>query len=106
MKIDVNYQFVNLDGKVIKEPTTDKKKEGPPFTLRKVCTTILLNPGEEKIKAEDKIERYHLAQKIHQSNGLVDMQAEEVALLKRLIGENYPPLTVGQAYEILDPHKK
>lgn len=106
MKIDVNYQFKTLDGKGIKGPSEDKKKQGLPFTLRKVCVAVLLNPTEDNLKADDKIERYYLAQKIHKSDGLVDLRSEEITLLKELIAVPYPPLTVAQAYEILDPHKK
>lgn len=127
MKIDVNYQFKNLDGEGIKETGgnigniktkldliktwdefkvfRDDIKQGSLFTLKKACVAVLLNPIEGKLKAEEKIERYYLAQKIHQSNGLVDLRPKEITLLQELIAIPYPPLTVAQAYEILDPHE-
>jgi len=120
MKIDVNYKIVTLDGKIIPDlppgtpPLTDDKeiKKYPPFTLRTACVNVLImqernEQGRAKeITAKEKVERYELAKKIHKCEGLVDLQAEEIALLKKLIGAAYPPLTVGQAFEILDPHSE
>ena len=119
MMIDFNYKFVDLDGKNIPSgpPEMERDDDGkmvekkfPPFTLRKACIDVLVmqergDGGRPKeISAEEKVKRYMLAQKIYKSTGLVDLQAEEIALLKKLIGRIYPPITVGQSYEILDPH--
>ena len=125
MKIDFNYKFVNLDGSIIPEaPDTveeidgkpvmkDEKpvmKKSPPFTLKVACCNVLIRQEADErgrpkeIKPEEKIKRYELAKKIYKSTGLIDLQSEEISLLKKLIGRIYPPLTVGQAFEILDPH--
>ncbi len=118
MKIDFNYTFKELDGTAIAErPPEMKQVDGemkevtyPPFTLRKACTNVLVmreadGQGRPKeLSGKDKVERYELAKKIHNSKGLVDLTVEEVALLKELVGRIYPPITVGQAFEILDPH--
>ena len=121
MKIDVNYKFVELDGKTVipEQPPEMKNVDGvmeevihPPFTLRKACTNVLVmrevtKDGRPKeMTGKEKVERYELAKKIHNSTGLVDLQVEEVALLKELIGRIFPPITVGQAFEILDPHSE
>lgn len=121
MKIDFNKKFTELDGTIIPEspPTMEKNDNGemvekkyPPFTLRKACTNVLVmrqadERGREKqLTGKEKVERYELAKKIHNSTGLVDLEAEEIALLKKLIGEIYPPITVGQSFEILDPHSE
>jgi len=132
MKIDFNYKFKNLDGETIREQGSDitiekllsiktweefetfrngLKKGGKPFTLRTASVNVLLMPemngsGRAKeINGEKKLERYQFAKKIHESNGLVDLRSEQITLLKELIGKSYPVLTVGQAYEILDPHE-
>lgn len=119
MKIDFNYQFKTLDGEVIRERPDEEivdkdgkktTKKFPPFTLRKVCENVLLAPntdeaGEPKeINGEEKAKRYDLAKRLYAGIGLVDLRAEEIALLKELIGKMYPTLTSGQAWEILDPH--
>ncbi len=121
MKIDVNYKFVELDGKIIPEQPPEmvkndngemEEKKYPPFTLRKACTNVLVmrevdaQGRPKEMTGKQKVERYELAKKIHNSTGLVDLQAEEIALLKELIGRIFPPITVGQAFEILDPHSE
>lgn len=119
MKIDFNYKFKTLDGEVIPERPDEEivDKEGkkttkkhPPFTLRKVCENVLLMPeidenGEAKeMNGEEKAKRYDLAKRIYTGTGSVDLQVEDIVLLKELIGRHYPTLTSGQAWEILDPH--
>jgi len=130
MKIDFNYRFKNLDGESMKEQgsnlTVEKLlpietweefealrnglKKGKPFTLRTATANVLLmsetdGTGRPKeLNGEEKVKRYALAMKIYKSDGLVDLEVEEIALLKKLIGRAYGPLTVGQAWEVLDPH--
>ena len=44
-----------------------------------------------------------LAQEISRANGTpVDVKTEDIVLLKKLIGELYLPLIVGQAYQLLE----
>jgi len=86
-------------------------KVGSLFTLRKACERALLDTPadpktgrQEQIPADDKLKRWGIAQRIHSSNGVIDLSAEEIVLLKELINKKYPsPLTVAQAYEALDP---
>ena len=125
MKIDFGYQFINFDGSTIPERPDEPvvidgevviengkptMKKSPPFTLRTACVNVLTmrevdDRGKAKeISGKDKVKRYELAKRIYHSKELVDLQAEEIALLKELVGRIYPPITVGQAFEILDPH--
>jgi len=130
MKIDINYKFKTLEGENVKDQASllkvgellaietwegfreyqDKLQEGKPFTLRKACVNVLLmteldGMGRAKeLKGEEKVERYELAQEIHKSGPLIDLQSEDISLLKKLIARAYGPLTVGQAWEVLDPH--
>ena len=86
-------------------------KKGKPFTLRKACVDVLLitelgpNGRPKELDPEKKVERFDLATRIHKSTGLFDMSPEDQVLLKQLIGRAYGPLTVGQAWKILDPHE-
>jgi len=128
MKIDFHYQFKTLAGKVIPEhpdevdPKDKNKitKKYPPFTLKKLCVSVLLNTGTDEIvcpqckhqikkplqlEGEEKAKRFMLATKIYNGDGLVDIDDEQIKLLKKLIGKDYPALTVGQAWQILDPHE-
>ena len=130
MKIDLNYKIRNLEGEFIKDqvadldeagnPKRDKEgfpllKTGKPITLRAVCIRALLNPPARQdpqtgrmmpiqMPAEEKIKRYNLAVEIQKAKNPMELSIDEIKLLKDLIGEKYPPLTVGQAWEILDPH--
>lgn len=127
MKIDFNYKFMNFDGSIIPERPDEPEvvdgkpvikdgkpvmKKSPPFTLRTACVNVLtMREMDERGRAKemsgkDKVKRYELAKKIYKSTGLVDLQSEEITLLKELIGRIYPPITVGQSYEILDPHSE
>lgn len=128
MKIPFNHRFKTLDGKDIPERPEEEvdgkkvKKEIPPFTLKTACVNVLLNPGvdeivcpqcrhqikkPEELTGEEKAGRFILATKIYNgdgSDGLVDIGTKDIELLKNLIAKNYPPLTVGQAWSVLDPH--
>lgn len=131
MKIDVNYKFKDLEGKVVKEqildedekgnPKRDKEgfplvKLGSPLTLRKICIEVLVNPPVDidsqtrrpkEVDSEKKLKMWSLAQDIHASNGLVDLQSDEIEMLKKLINKRYSsPLTVAQAFATLDPTDK
>ena len=96
-RIDVTQTFVGLDGDVL---TDQDKKE---LTLRSICENVLLgtNP-KEQIDGEEKVKRYALAMKIHEHDA-TDMTAEEITLVKKVIGEAYGPMVVGRAWEMLDP---
>lgn len=132
MKVDINYKIRTLDGDEVPKnqrvPILDKNgnqaigKNGKfrwhksePFTLRIICERTLSEAemetdprtGQQKvvqIPGEKKSERWELAKRIHASDGVIDLQSEEITLLKELINKKYPsPLIVGQAREALDP---
>lgn len=129
MKIDVNYKFLNIRGKVQRESEFEKDKDdlpikdkfgnlipklGSPFTLRSACLNVLVNPPQEinertgrptEQSAEHNIMLVELAREIYKSNGLIDLSADDVKLLKDYINKRYNqnPLIITQAYEILDP---
>ena len=131
VKVDMNYKFVNLDGKTEKErildedekgnPKIDRQgfpllKVGDPLTLRKICTEVLVNPPADidpatkrpkEKPADEKLNSWNLAQKIHASDGLVELELDEISKLKKLINKRYPsPGMVAQAYAVLDPTAK
>lgn len=131
MKVDMNYKFKEIDGKVVRERVVDEyddgnpkrdsqgfplTKVGEPFTLRKACLSVLTSPPIEtdkrtnqpkEIGYEEKLKMADLAQRIYKSNSLIDLTADEIVLLKDGINKRYrSPLTVKQAYDILDPTTK
>jgi len=125
MKINFNYKFRKLDGKPMLERAENEedggkktKKKNPVFTLKTVCTTVLLSPELdqticpqckyqiktlEKLSGEEKVKRFLLATKIYDSTDPVNVGTKDIELLKDLIAKNYLPLIVGQAWCVLDP---
>ena len=129
MKIDLNYKFLDMEGKVVKErtPLLDENENqvfndfGAPqfklrgdFTLRKIIEDTLFSPplirdprtGQfAQISEEKKKTCYKLLYKvINHKDGLIGFESEEIALLKDLITKKFnSPWTVGQAREALDP---
>ena len=99
MKIDTGYVFRDLDDKEI-------KVAGKPQTFAVVaCGALLSLPENSNPSGDEKITRYALAMKIHNSNP-VELNLDELTLLKDTIGKMYLPLIVGQAWEILEPKGK
>lgn len=129
MNIDLNYKFLNIEGKVQRETDFEKDKNdipikdkndnliqilGIPFTLRSACINVLTNPPREidertgrpiENKPEYNLMLTELAREIYKSNGLINLSADDVKLLKDYINKRYNqnPLIITQAWEILDP---
>lgn len=129
MKIDLNYKFLTIRGKVVKErvPKLDEDENqifndfGTPqfelkgdFTLRKIIEDTLFSPplirdprtGQfAQISEEKKKACYVLLNKVlNHKEGLIDFESEEQTLLKELITKKYnSPWTTGQARHALDP---
>lgn len=72
-------------------------------TLGAVCIGALMGvyADEQALSGDDKFKRYKLAERIS-AGGEQDVSAEEIALLKKLIGKNWPPAVLGPAYEALE----
>lgn len=100
MKIDFLQPIKTLDGEDIPNPDS---KTGDPLTLKTICINSLLasDRESEQESGEKKYERYLLAQKIHAGKE-EDFKAEDIALIKKLVGKIYIPLVVGRAYQLLD----
>lgn len=80
------------------------------MTLREVMTNSLLAPPaqgqqnpRDQMDGAEKARRYYLAMEIHKTKKQIELTVDDVKLIKDEIGRVYPPLIVGQAYEILDP---
>lgn len=129
MKVDLNFKFLTMDGKTVKEkvPLLDKDENqvfndfGAPqfklkgdFTLRKIIQETLFNPPLSRdprtgnfvqISDEKKKTCYVLLNKIlNHKQGLIELESEDQTLLKDLITKKYnSPWTTGQARHALDP---
>lgn len=115
MKIDFSVALKQLNGEIlcrIFEENGQKKKEK--IDLKYVCVDALLTDysnsqvwkkNAEQLSGKEKADRYCLAMRINQAKNSVDLKAEEISLLKKLIGIKYAPLIVGPVWQILEGGK-
>ena len=101
--MDVNFaqELKTLDGESI-----GNGRGRQTTTLKDVAVEALLATfqDEQGLSGNDKLERYKLAVRVNET--LVQtLTAEEISLIKKLIGKAYSPLVVGQAYLMLEGGK-
>jgi len=99
MKINFNVGLKNLKGETLK----DKEKD---LTLKDASTNALLGNYDEKIDGNEKLKRFLLATKIYESNGEIELENDDVKLVKDMIAKGYSTVVTARAWQILDPHKK
>lgn len=109
MKVNINYKFKQINGQPLSDGSFEDGGKPKALTLQSIMVQSLLahNEREEKIDANDKYKRYSLAMKINaieagENDHMMEMTAEDVTLLKSLIGKLWSPLVVGQAFEVLE----
>lgn len=106
MKIDMTQGLKDLDGKDLfvqevkggQVVNTETK-----LTLRSVCTEALMGtyPQHEVAGGEEKFKRYQMALKLNIADGEVEIEPEDVVLIKKLIGFSHSVVITGKAYEML-----
>ena len=74
------------------------------FTLAEVIQANLLSEDREGTPT-DRFNKFLLAEKIKKSNGDVEVTVEELALIKKTIGNNPSPLVVGRVWQLLESLK-
>jgi hypothetical protein len=107
---DFSAKILDMDGRPFVDDvrcpadTAGKRKCEDEVTLASIAVRALMAnfPDEQNLPGEDKFKRFALAMKI-KDGGEVAVSAEDVSLLKRLIGKLYTPLVVGRAFPLLDP---
>ena len=97
MKANFDYQFKDDKGNPIH---LGPNKE--PATMKNVSKMALLHGPDKDQDMKIKRMRYDLAVKIHNFGSNAEMAAEEVSLLKEMIGASMVPLVVGPAMAILE----
>jgi len=100
MAIDFTMPLTQLDGK----PFTDESGKAIELTLGSASENALLKvyQDEPNLAGEEKVKRYLLAVKIHDKTN-VDLNSDEISILKKLIGKSYSAAVVGEAWTALDP---
>ena len=129
MQIDLNYKIKTREGKAqkIRVPILDDDqnqktdnfgnplfKDGEYFTVRKVLEEVCVSPPPkinsqtgrvEEISDDHKNRLFKIFHRVQNSNSLLDLSSDDIALLKPYINRRYnSPLTVGQVFNVIDPH--
>lgn len=94
MKINFDSTLKTLSGE-------DIKTEDKPVAMKTVVVDSLLAFTEERLTGEEKLARYNLAQKIN-VGGDIDLTVEEIAKIKKTVGETRPTLIVGQMFNHIE----
>ena len=99
--IDFSSPITQLNG----EPFVGQDGKTMNTTLAIVAENALLASyqDEQNLSGEDKVKRFVLARKIHENEKNVELTADEITLIKKLIAKSYNPLITGESWRILDP---
>jgi len=97
MLVKVNVPLKTLDGQVMKD--TNEKGEAIDATLRMAIVNAVLSPVQNE-KGVEKVTKYELAKKVYASDE-VDLNEDEIKLIKDRVGETFAPIIVGQVYDVL-----
>ena len=96
MLVKVDTSLKTLDGQVMKDNVDGQAVDA---TVQMAIVNAVLSPVERE-KGVDKVKKYELAKKIYASDE-VDLNEDEIKLIKDRVGETFPPIIVGQIYELL-----
>jgi hypothetical protein len=94
MKYLKSTQLMTLRGNPIQEG--EEKATLGRIVVASLCASVDRATGEEKLR------RYTLAEKISNAGDEIELTAEEVSLIKKMIGLAMPTEIVGYAYKVLD----
>ncbi|MBW7990046.1 MAG: hypothetical protein FVQ84_08535 [Planctomycetes bacterium] len=98
MRYGLDIIILQFDGKQLNDV------DGSTLTLKKVCVNALLAqaPDQNKMKGEEKIERYNLAKRVHEADEGITLTQEECVLIKEQVATLYNNnLVIGRLSEVL-----
>lgn len=81
--------------------------EGQPYSDAATLKSVVFGairaqvPGDDQLSIENKMRLYVLAGKVAKG-GVVEVSAEDLALMKDRVGKAYPPLVMGEAFRLLE----
>lgn len=104
---DFSKPLIDADGKIICAVVAEGTcPEGQTFTLGRAVRAALYAsfPDEQNLSLDDKLKRGDLAQAIT-GGGDIKLKAEDIALMKKVVGKAYGPLIVWAVVRELDPPK-
>lgn len=100
MKIVFSQNLYNFQQVALKSP------DGAILTLGDICIeALLMTQANTQIDGKEKYKRYELAKALDGATE-ADLSAEDVTLIKKLVGDIYTPLVVGLVYDALEGKTK
>jgi len=96
MLVNVNQALKTIDGQTMKESVDGKATNA---TVKLAIVNAVLSPVDKE-SGIDKVKKYELAKKIYASDE-VDLDENEIKLIKDRVGEGFAPLIVGQIFGLL-----
>jgi len=96
MLVKVNVPLMTMDGQVMKDNVDGQAVDA---TVKMAIVNAVLSPVERELGV-DKVKKYELAKKIYASDE-VDLNEDEIKLIKDRVGVVFAPVIVGQIYELL-----
>ena len=109
MMLQLSMQLRDQDGKLLTQAKPTLNNEGviigqtqEPVLLGNLVKAALLQP-DEKDSADEKVTKFELMLRVSAAkDGELDLESEDITLVKKLVGKMYAPLVVGQVYRILE----
>lgn len=92
MKVDLNRRFRGFEGNEL---------DGD--NVATAVAEALFNYGKDKpVGRDEKFKAYVLCQRIIQGGGVLDLESEDVTLIKEVCGESLTAGGYGQVYELVE----
>lgn len=96
MLVNVTQALKTIDGQTMKDVIDGNAIDA---TVKMAVVNAILSPVQNE-SGVDKVKKYELAKKVYASEE-VDLNEDEIKLIKERVGECFNPLIVGQIYDLL-----
>jgi hypothetical protein len=104
MKYDLKIGLISYDGKPFTR--TDNLQDGQtpePLTLKDVLISACVNADPHEYNDTDKkLAIFEILMRLHEAKQFVDLSAEQVSVLKKLVGKQLTVIAVGAVCRILE----
>lgn len=107
-KKDLDQNVKDIKGEDLIAVTDFDENNRPirgPISIRDIVSNAVLASYEDEkaLAGKKKMERYMLAQKLNGKDSEIELEAEEVAMVKDLVGKGSSPVAVGAVWSLFDP---
>lgn len=101
--VDFSTKMTQLDGSPFLDGTGKPDEKQPTLGAIAINALLAAYPDEKELAPEEKVKRFVLAEKIQNHMKDAQLSADEIVLVKKLVGKGYPTVVVGEAWRLLDP---